>query len=643
MTENTTDALIAEALQIEKKEGIGPAIAKLRDAGKQHPNDQKIIFHTATLLEKSKQFLAALGQYQRIADAHEKIPPDVALGMARCLLPLKRVDRAQKLFDLLNERSPKNKEVLVGVAGCKRLRKDLEAAESLVREALALDPLFMPAKHELAEVLFEKKQFDEALALVEENVFREDLYGDSLDLWMLRLKEQKRERYMQDQLEALVKKFPKKVEFIFAYGVAANRAGEITLALPALEKANELLPNNAKILYELGVVARISGHTEKAQALIQQSLTLRPDFPAGLRTFGVDHKYAYGDDQFKRLNKAAASLTEMSTEDQVQTQYALAKAFEDVGEFDAAFVNYGVAGAKKRKIEVYNEKSNAQLFQIMAKVLNKDFFAAPRAQGCQTNVPVFILGMPRSGTSLIEQILSSHPDIFGAGELKIMTSVLENISVGSVRLRMNDVEAAFAYEENASYEVRGRRYLELLSRLAPEPYKRIVDKMPGNFNFVGLIHLILPNAKIIHSQRDPVETCLSCYRIHFAEGQQWSYNLRELGRYYRRYWNLMRHWRETLPGVMYEIKYEDNVEDVEGSARALIAHLGLPWTDKCLRFYETERPVKTASASQVRKPIYTTSINRWKKYEKYLEPLLEELGDIPAQYSEMLEVGRKKA
>ena len=641
MTENTTDSLIAQAIQIEAREGIGAALAKLREAGKQHPNEQKIIFHIARLLEKSKQFIPALGQYQRIAERYEKLPPDLALGMARCLLALKRVDRAQKLFELLNERAPGNKEVLAGLAGCKRLRKDFDAAETLVRQALSVDASFMPAINELAEVLFEKGRFDEALSTVEQNVFREDMYGDSLDLWMLRLKDSKREKYMQDQLEMLVKKFPKKVEFIFAYGVAANRAGEITLALPALNKANELLPNNAKILYELGVVERISGNIEKAQGLIQQSLTLRPDFPAGLRTYGVDHKYAYGDDQFKRLNRAAANLADMSTEDQVQMQYALAKAFEDVGEYDAAFANYGIAGAKKRKVEAYNERNNVRLFQIMAKVLNRDFFVANKERGCDTDVPVFILGMPRSGTSLIEQILSSHPDIFGAGELKIMTSVLENISVGPTRLRMNDVQAAFAYDENASYEARGRRYVEQLSRLAPKPYKRIVDKMPGNFNFVGLIHLVLPNAKIIHSMRDPVETCLSCYRIHFAEGQQWSYNLRELGRYYRRYWQLMGHWRRTLPGVMYEIKYEDNVEDVENSARALIAHLGLPWTDNCLRFYETERPVKTASASQVRKPIYNTSVNRWKKYEKYLEPLLEELGDVPAQYQKMLEAGRK--
>jgi hypothetical protein len=133
-----------------------------------------------------------------------------------------------------------------------------------------------------------------------------------------------------------------------------------------------------------------------------------------------------------------------------------------------------------------------------------------------------------------------------------------------------------------------------------------------------------------------VETCLSCYRIHFAEGHQWTYNLRELGRFYKRYWNLMQFWREQFPGVMYEVRYEDNVADVEGQARRLIDYLGLEWNDNCLEFYNTDRPVKTASVTQVRKPIYTTSVNRWKKYEKYLGPLLEELGDIPAQYEKSL-------
>jgi len=636
------EILIAEALQVEKKEGIGPALAKLREAAKKNPNDQKIIFYTASLLEKSKNYPAALAHYQRIAEMHEeKLPPDVALGMARCFLALKRTNHAQKLFDLLNEKAPKNKEVLVGLAGCKRLQKDLEAAEKLVREALQMDPAFMPARHELAEVLFGQNKFDEALAVLEKNVFREDLYGDSLDLWMLKLRDSKREKYLQDRLENLTKKYPKKVEFIFAYGVVANRAGEITLALPALKRANELLPNNSKILYELGVLERINGNIKESQELIRQSLKLRPDFPAGLRTYGVDHKYAYGDEEFRRLNRVVATLAEMSDEDQVQMHYALGKAFDDVGDLDAAFAHYGVGGAKKRRMETYNEKSSARLFQIMERVVNKAFFESNAEKGYDSDVPVFILGMPRSGTSLLEQILSSHPDVFGAGELKIMTGVIENISVGQTRLRLNDVEPAFPYEEKATYEARGRRYVEQVIRLAPKPYKRIVDKMPGNFNFVGLIHRILPNARIIHSDRHPVETCLSCYRILFAEGQQWTYNLRELGRYYKRYWGLMQHWRETLPGVMFEMRYEDTVADVEGQARAVIDFLGLEWTDSCLKFYETERPVKTASASQVRKPIYSTSVNRWKKYEKYLAPLLEELGEIPEQYEKKLEAGRK--
>jgi hypothetical protein len=165
----------------------------------------------------------------------------------------------------------------------------------------------------------------------------------------------------------------------------------------------------------------------------------------------------------------------------------------------------------------------------------------------------------------------------------------------------------------------------------------MVDKMPGTFNFVGLIHAILPNARIIHSRRHPVETCLSCYRILFAEGHQWTYNLNELGRYYRRYWDLMRHWREQFPGVMYEVRYEDNVNDVESQARALINYLGLEWNDACLSFYDTDRPVKTASASQVRKPIYKTSTNRWRKYETYLKPLLDEIGDLVEQYEAELE------
>lgn len=243
----------------------------------------------------------------------------------------------------------------------------------------------------------------------------------------------------------------------------------------------------------------------------------------------------------------------------------------------------------------------------------------------------------------MEQILSAHPDIFGAGELKILTGVLENLHIAQNRVQMNEKDPVFDYDLNATWDMRGEHYVERLMKLADKPHKRIVDKMPGNFNFVGMIHAILPNAKIIHSRRHPVETCLSCYRIHFAEGHQWSYNLRELGQFYKRYWNLMKYWREEFPGVMYEVRYEDNVADVEGQSKKLIDYLGLEWNENCLNFYNVDRPVKTASVIQVRKPIYTTSTNRWRKYEKYLGPLLEELGDIVPEYeAEIAHLAPKK-
>ena len=637
MSSNPIEAALQQAHEADRNQTLADALNILRAANKKFPNNDRIEFQMALLLERAKNHNQALVHLQRIAGRHEKMPPDVALASARCLLGAKRYDKAEELFQALSKRGSNVPDVHIGLAAISRHRKDLKAAEGHIRAALKADANSKAARHELAEIMLAADPKDskgQALATLERNIDRADLHGDSLDRWMLFLKEAHRDKYMREKLHEYTTKYPKKVEFVFGYGLACNRAGEITLAKPALEKALEMLPDNGKILYELGLIERVAGDIERSQELIGRALEHRWDFPAGLRTFGVDHKYQYGDDQFKRLNRAAANLTDMSSDDQVQMHFALGKAFDDVGELDASFAHYAIGGGKKRKGETYNEKANEKLFGLIKKLLSKEMFAANRHPGFEDETPVFVLGMPRSGTSLLEQILSSHPDVFGAGELKLMTSILENIQVGSNRLRMGEIEAEFPYEQNATYEQRGRRYVEQLRRLAPEGrhYKRIVDKMPGNFNFVGMIHLILPKAKIIHSRRHPIETCLSCYRIHFAEGHQWTYNLRELGRYYRRYWDLVEHWRQAVPGAMLEVRYEDNVADVEGQARRIIDYLGLEWDDNCLNFYNTDRPVKTASATQVRKPIYTTSTNRWRKYEKHLGPLLEEIGDLVEKY-----------
>jgi tetratricopeptide (TPR) repeat protein len=625
--------VIKETLSLERAQRYGDAMGLIRQGRQQHPGSRELAIRHGQLFEAVKQHPQALALYKSLADAQpEKQEAVVLIGMARCLVHGKQYEQAYKLLQRLQEKLPNDPDVLTGLATCRRHKGALTEAERLVQQALKVQPGFKPAVHEQAEIQLASKDDDAAIATLEKNVLREDLYGDSIDLWLGTLRRLKRERYTQERMEEAARKYPKKVEFVFALAVQAHRLGEVSVARPLLERACELSPNNYRILHEWGVLERTAGRIERSQELLAKSLELNPEQPAALRTYGSEHKYAYGDPVFTRLNFTAARLADVQPIEQIHLHYGLAKAFEDVNELDTAFRHYEIAGVKKRRLEPYSEKQSARLFTVIPGVVNAKTLALAPQAGCDSEIPVFILGMPRSGTSLLEQILSSHPDIFGAGELKFLPAVLDNIQYGHNRINLNEPEAYFPYAENVSWEIRGQRYVDNLQRLAGKPYKRIVDKMPGNFTMVGLIRAILPKARIIHSRRHPVETCLSNYRIHFAEGQHWSYNLRDLGRYYKRYWGLMQHWRTEFPDAMLEVRYEDNVADVEGQARKIIDYLGLEWNDNCLEFYNTDRPVKTASTSQVRKPIYTTSTNRWRKYEKYLGPLLEELGDIVAEY-----------
>lgn len=605
--------------------------------------NRALILKLASLSEICKEYEQALTLYRNV---HQAIQSEggstdlsIVIAIAHLLLRTEQYEQAESFYQQLRDKAGDNADVLAGLAACWRQKGLIDEAQQLAGKALSIDGANRLALYEMAQILIDKQQSEEAIALLEKNLERNDIHGDSIDLWLSTLQGLNRDRYAQDKLELYAKQFPQLVEFVYGFAVLANKAGEVSLARPAYQKALEISPNNPRILYELAVLERISGNLDLSNQLLEKTLTINPDNPAALRTYGAEIKYAYGDNNYKRLNYVAAKFSEFSALEQLHLHYAMAKVCEDVDEMDTAFRHYQVAGDKKRVIEEYSDAEAGRLQTLIPQVVTKAKLDMAGETGCDSEVPVFILGMPRSGTSLMEQILSSHPDIYGAGELKFLSGIMENIGLGEnkgIRVRMGENDPVFDYDDNASWALRGEKFVEKLEKLADEPYKRIVDKMPGNCNFVGLIHAILPKAKIIHSRRHPVETCLSCYRIHFAEGHQWSYNLRELGRHYRRYWNLMQYWRDEFPGVMYEARYEDNVADVEQSAKNLINHLGLEWDANCLNFYNTDRPVKTASVTQVRKPIYKTSTNRWRRYEKYLGPLLEEIGDIVEDYESQI-------
>jgi hypothetical protein len=240
-------------------------------------------------------------------------------------------------------------------------------------------------------------------------------------------------------------------------------------------------------------------------------------------------------------------------------------------------------------------------------------------------VPILVLGMPRSGTTLIEQIISSHPDVGGAGEVQDLENATK-ILVHRHKLANPMPELARELSPAQLTEL-GETYVERLRRRAPQS-KRITDKLLGNYNRIGLIHLVLPNAVIVHCRRNPVDNCVSIYTNHFAERLEHANDLGRLGRYYRRYHALMAHWRAVLPGRFLDVAYEDTVRDVEAAARRVLEWCGLTWDPRCLDFQKNARRVATLSITQVRQPVYTSSVDRWRNYEKHLGPLLQELGEL---------------
>jgi hypothetical protein len=330
-----------------------------------------------------------------------------------------------------------------------------------------------------------------------------------------------------------------------------------------------------------------------------------------------------GNAHLATMEALAAQPHEMSKRDRMQLDFALGKAYADLKDFSRSFQHLVAGNTAKRATIAYDENATFDLFDRIEKTFTRDLIEKKSGGGDPSSIPIFVLGMPRSGTTLIEQIIAGHPIVHGAGELRILNDVALSVHAPD--------SAALPYPEflplvdAVALRQIGARYVSLLRQLAPDD-ERVTDKMPSNYYFAGLIHLALPNAKIIHSMRDPVDTCISCFSKLFSAEQNHTYDLGEIGRYYRRYQQLMAHWRDVLPtGRILDVRYEDIVADLEGQARRIIEYCGLPWDERCLAFHKTERPIRTASATQVRRPIYKSAVGRWRAYQDQINPLLEAL------------------
>jgi tetratricopeptide (TPR) repeat protein len=414
---------------------------------------------------------------------------------------------------------------------------------------------------------------------------------------------------------------------------AAEARGALGRALMALNRNEEaiahfqaslaLAPDHAETHNNLGVALQLLGRAEEAATAYQTAIRLAPTSVMTHFNLASVKAFSVGDPRLEALEALAKEADTLGEDDRIALEFALAKAFADLEERSQSFHHLREGNALKRRQIVYDEPAIMKFFERITATFTP---ALMREKGSRepSALPVFVVGMPRSGTTLVEQILASHSEVFGAGEREDLNQ--------AVLTHFGPREAAASFPEclstvtPATLRQFAAHYLEGIKESAPRA-QRVVDKMPLNFLFVGLIHLALPNARIIHACRDPVDTCFSCFSLLFAGHQPFVYDLGELGRYYRAYETLMAHWRAVLPrGVMIDVNYEDVVADLETQARRMVAHCDLEWQPRCLDFYKTPRGVRTASSTQVRQPIYRHALGRSRRYQEFLEPLLQALG-----------------
>jgi tetratricopeptide (TPR) repeat protein len=377
-------------------------------------------------------------------------------------------------------------------------------------------------------------------------------------------------------------------------------------------------PDNAVAANNLGTALRELGRLAEARRAFERALAIAPDQASFHLNLAEVKRFVAGDAQLPALEALARRLEALPRQQQIELHFAVAKARADLGDHAAAFRHLQQGNALKRTDIAYDEGAMLSLLARIATVFTPELMRSKGGLGAASEVPVFIIGMPRSGTSLVEQILASHPAVFGGGELIEFTALASET--------VADFPEGIPAMEGGALAALGRRYLASLAARAPAAARRVTDKLPANFLLAGLIRLALPRARIIHVRRDPIDTCWSCFQTLFTAGQPFAYDLGELGRYWRAYDALMTHWRAVLPAeAMLELRYEDLVTDLAGEARRLVAYCGLEWNAACLEFHRTQRTVRTASATQVRQPIYQSSIGRWRDYTAELRPLVDAL------------------
>jgi tetratricopeptide (TPR) repeat protein len=555
------------------------------------PNFAPALNNMGSIQRERKHKDDALAWYRKAISANPKYLEPLN-NFGALVLEDERTDEAAEALNKALRFNPNYAEAICNMGGVHLVLEENEAALACYQRALALRPVYIEAQMGLSKTYQALENLPDAETAALRAI----------------------------QIDA---NNPK------AHALLGSVFTELTrpeLAEKEYDRALLLDPECDDALLGLGHLCMENGQMDRAEELFLRALEFKPDNMAARIHITQVKKTKAGDENFAALLEEEKKSAGFSENKKLSLHFALGKGYDDLKNYEKAFPHY-LAGCKIKRAKLSYDPAGAEKqFAALTDIFDQATIDRLRGAGDPSALPVFVLGMPRSGTTLTEQIIASHPDVYGAGELQDLLRVAHRNITGTTdpivfpdNLRSLDQATLSAW---------GAEYITGLKQRAPDAL-RITDKMPANFLAIGLIHLMLPNAKIIHVKRNPVDNCVSCFTNLFRRAQEHTYDLAELGQYYALYSRLMEHWRKVLPvSAFLEVQYEDIVADQEAQARRLIDYCGLEWNAACLDFHNTKRPIRTASVTQVRQPIYTSSVERWRHYEKFLGPLLDALGDL---------------
>jgi tetratricopeptide (TPR) repeat protein len=523
------------------------------------------------------------------------------------------------------------KEPILLQAAAAMVTNDIPQAERLLKGYLKRQPTDTRAIRMLAEVAVRCGRNEDARKLLERCLQLAPGFAAARHNYAVLLHRLNDPERALAEIERLLKANPRNPSYRNLCAVLLSRIGEYERSARIYAQLLEEYPAHAKVWLSYGHVLKTEGRQQESIDAYRRSIVQDPAFGeaywslANLKTF----RFSASD-----LSAMQAQLArpELEAENRLQLHFALGKAFEDSGDYARSFEHYTQGNTLHRAAHPYDAELNSRRVARLKQTFTEEFFRERAGAGCAAADPIFIVGMPRAGSTLLEQILSSHSAVEGTTELPEVITMAKEL-----RARANSDDIAVYAEvlaERSADELNemGERYIERtrVHRKTDRPF--FIDKMPNNFLHVGLIHAVLPNARIIDARRHPLGCCFSNFKQHYARGQNFSYSLTDMGRFYRDYVDLMAHFDAVLPGRVHRVIYERTVEDTEAEVRKLLDYCGLPFEPGCLRFFENDRPVRTASAEQVRQPIYRDGVEQWRHYEAWLSPLKEALGPVLDAY-----------